>query len=165
MAFQSAVDFPVGSDIQAQAVALVDTNGDGNLDVVTANEDDTLATGGEGSVSVLLGIGDGTLGLPTVFATGSSSQARRPSAGAQVPVRFNEHPHIHGLLVSLAELVVHFARETVEMRQGRWRVSECCNWPGIQVSRDTKYDDPWRHDCTGSCRHHFGSNQFEDRLQ
>jgi FG-GAP-like repeat len=47
-----------------QAVITADLSGDGNEDVVTAN--------GGGGVTVLLGLGDGTLGLPAAFSTKST---------------------------------------------------------------------------------------------
>ena len=49
-------------------VAAADFNGDGKLDVVTADA-------GEGTVSVLLGLGDGTLTSPVDHAAGSSPMA------------------------------------------------------------------------------------------
>ncbi|MCH8992355.1 MAG: VCBS repeat-containing protein, partial [Acidobacteria bacterium] len=52
---------------------LVDVNKDGILDLVTANDDDFFL--GPGSVSVLLGNGNGTFGVATLFATGTSAEA------------------------------------------------------------------------------------------
>ncbi len=56
--FQQPTSYDSGG-FSAQSVALADTNGDGRLDIVVANEcaDQDCATG---SVGVLLGVGDGT---------------------------------------------------------------------------------------------------------
>ena len=48
------------------ALALGDLNGDGRLDVVTANEN-----GSETGLSVMLGNGDGTLAEHVDYATGA----------------------------------------------------------------------------------------------
>ena len=59
--FQSAVSYPVGTG--PEAVAVGDFTGDGFLDIVTANSNYDPATntfGPVGTVSVLLGNGDGT---------------------------------------------------------------------------------------------------------
>src|SRR5262245_12367376 len=48
--------------------ALADFNGDGKLDAVTANYNDDTAT-------VLLGLGSGTFGAPTSYATGAGPWA------------------------------------------------------------------------------------------
>ena len=49
------------------SVVAQDVNGDGNLDLMTANN-------GAGSVSLLLGNGDGTFGSPTNFAVGANPE-------------------------------------------------------------------------------------------
>ena len=56
--FQSAINYPVGSS--PQGIALGDVNGDGQVDIVSADEcgDDPACRAG--AVSVLLGNGDGT---------------------------------------------------------------------------------------------------------
>ena len=58
--------FAVGGS--AEALAVGDVNGDGKLDIVTANGDSN-------SVSVLLGKGDGTFGTAQVYATGGSANS------------------------------------------------------------------------------------------
>ncbi|MFZ0419023.1 MAG: Ig-like domain repeat protein [Candidatus Sulfotelmatobacter sp.] len=66
--FQSPLDYSVG--VNPQAIAVADVNGDGEPDLIVTNEcaDEECA---HGSVSVLLGIGDGTFQTQTVFATGA----------------------------------------------------------------------------------------------
>jgi hypothetical protein len=63
--FQPAVSVPVGA-VQPFDVQAADLNNDGNLDLVTANASATS----DGSVSVLLGNGDGTFGAPAVYPVG-----------------------------------------------------------------------------------------------
>ncbi|MGE7417525.1 FG-GAP-like repeat-containing protein [Methylobacterium tarhaniae] len=55
----------LGTSSGSQSVSLADVNGDGKLDLVTANSDPSTA-------SVLLGNGDGTFKAKTDFGTGSS---------------------------------------------------------------------------------------------
>ncbi len=61
--FQPRVDVPAGS--QAKAVVVADLNGDGHLDIATANY-------GGGNASVLLGHGDGTFAPHVEYAAGTS---------------------------------------------------------------------------------------------
>ncbi len=53
-----------------------------------------------------------------------------------------------------ADQLSHFAGETVDIRQGRWRVGECCEWPGVPAARGTAFDERWRrgHSCHGQQR-------------
>jgi plastocyanin len=53
------------------AVALADVNGDGKLDAITVNNGNNMVSG-VGSVSVLLGNGDGTFGTKTDFPVGAN---------------------------------------------------------------------------------------------
>jgi hypothetical protein len=66
--FQKGITYPTGS--QPATIAVGDFNGDGILDVATSNLEDLSAT--SGSISILLGNGDGTLtrniDYPTSFA-------------------------------------------------------------------------------------------------
>ncbi len=56
--FQAPVDYPTGS--QPSSVAVGDFNGDGKLDLAVANQNCPSFPCGAGSVSILLGNGDGT---------------------------------------------------------------------------------------------------------
>ena len=69
--FKPAVAYESGG-YNAAAVALGDVNGDGKLDLLIANECDSTpncSNGASGSVSVLLGNGDGTFGGAVSIAT------------------------------------------------------------------------------------------------
>jgi hypothetical protein len=63
--FQAGVPYATGTG--PNSVVVGDVNGDGILDLVTANR--------SGSVSVLMGIAGGTFGAHTDFATGAGSQS------------------------------------------------------------------------------------------
>src|SRR2546427_3865796 len=63
VSFIAPGDFPVGT--HPQSVAVGDFNGDGRPDLAVANS-------GSNTVSVLLGIGDGTFQPARTFAAGSS---------------------------------------------------------------------------------------------
>jgi hypothetical protein len=68
--FQAAVTLPLsqgGDPLTARSIAVADVNGDGTLDLITANDAGSAAAG---SVSVLLGNGDGTFQAPVTFAAG-----------------------------------------------------------------------------------------------
>jgi hypothetical protein len=69
--FGAAQNYPIGGspyNANPYSVALVDFNGDGKVDVVTANEI-------SGTVSVLLGAGNGSFGTAQHFAVGSEPQS------------------------------------------------------------------------------------------
>ncbi|HZN65575.1 MAG TPA: FG-GAP-like repeat-containing protein [Tepidisphaeraceae bacterium] len=65
MSFAPAVNYPTGP--QPKEIVTADFNHDGRLDLVALNE--------SGSVSVLLGNGDGGFGAPRTFAAGNSVQS------------------------------------------------------------------------------------------
>ena len=67
---QAAVPYPTG--LTPEWVSVADVNNDGSLDLVTANKE---FPAGKGSISVLLGNGDGTFGPHVEFSNGGS----RPS--------------------------------------------------------------------------------------
>ena len=62
--FQPKVDFTTGSSTFPRSVTLGDVNGDGKLDIITANQ-------GANSASVLLGNGNGTFQPKVDFTTGT----------------------------------------------------------------------------------------------
>ena len=66
--FAPAVDYSSGG-VGAYALAVGDLNGDGITDLVVANES-ADASGGNGSIGVLLGNGDGTLQPAVAYASG-----------------------------------------------------------------------------------------------
>jgi hypothetical protein len=68
--FQAAASYVV--DLYPVSVAVADFNGDGLADLVVANEG---VTPGSGTLSVLLGRGDGTFQLIAPFADGSSPRS------------------------------------------------------------------------------------------
>src|SRR5579864_5088118 len=65
--FAAKVDYPVGVD--PAAITTADFNGDGSVDLAVANH--ATGSGGDGTVSVLLGKGDGTFGAQSTFSTGN----------------------------------------------------------------------------------------------
>ena len=66
--FASIVDYASGG-VGAYAIAVGDVNGDGNPDLVVANQS-ADSTGGNGSVGVLLGNGDGTFRAAVPYPSG-----------------------------------------------------------------------------------------------
>ncbi len=66
--FASIVDYSSGG-VGAYAVAVGDVNGDGNSDLVVANQS-ADSSGGNGSVGVLLGSGDGTFRAAVAYPSG-----------------------------------------------------------------------------------------------
>ena len=71
--FQSRTDYPAGHSPYSGAAA--DFNGDGFLDLAVANSNclATFPNCGPGSISIVLGNGDGTFGPPTAFSTGTDT--------------------------------------------------------------------------------------------
>jgi probable HAF family extracellular repeat protein len=77
--FQPEIDYPVDPNLTPQAVAVADLAGNGKADVVTVNDDGTPGPFGRstdfsaGSVSVLLGDGDGTFRNEVSYALPAAS--------------------------------------------------------------------------------------------
>ena len=71
--FQPSVSYASGG-YEPVALTVVDINGDGNLDILVANQCADISTcaspGATGSVGVLLGNGDGTFQPPLIYSTG-----------------------------------------------------------------------------------------------
>ncbi len=71
--FQPKVDYPAGTG--PNAIALADLDGHGALDVVVVDQNCASGTCGPGSVSVLLGNGDGTLQPAVSYPTDTNPQS------------------------------------------------------------------------------------------
>ena len=69
--FRKAVPYTT-SGYNPYSVALADVNGDGNLDLIVANESQSK-TDAEGSISVMLGKGNGTFRPPVNYSSGGQS--------------------------------------------------------------------------------------------
>jgi hypothetical protein len=69
--FKPRVDYPVGTD--PSSVAVADLHGDGKLDLAVTNQNCTKVSPscGEGTVSILLGNGDGTFRAAVEYPAGS----------------------------------------------------------------------------------------------
>jgi hypothetical protein len=68
--FGTTTTFSTGAGGNPESLALADVNGDGKLDILTANP-------GNDTVGLLLGSGTGTFGTATTFSTGAGSNPRK----------------------------------------------------------------------------------------
>jgi hypothetical protein len=82
--FGAAMPYAVGLNSRPFAVAVADVNGDGQLDVLTANS-------GTGTTGVLLGTGMGSFGPVRTYSTGPTSQ---PLGLAVADVNGDGHPDL-----------------------------------------------------------------------
>ncbi len=86
--FLPAVSYPVGlPGTGSEAVCLADLTGDGTLDIVTADAADN-------TVSVLLGVGDGTFRPAVIYTVGGGSGTLGGNPVAVAVGNFNGHPDI-----------------------------------------------------------------------
>jgi hypothetical protein len=78
--FQSRSDYPAG--LTPSSVATADFNGDGALDLaVTSSNCPNFPTCGAGTISILLGNGDGTFQGPNQFSTGTDTDPQSVVVG------------------------------------------------------------------------------------
>ncbi len=78
--FQTRIDYAAGPN--PYSVATADFNGDGILDLAVANSNCPLfPTCGAGSVSIVLGNGDGSFQSPAAFSTGTNTDPRAVAVG------------------------------------------------------------------------------------
>ena len=86
--FQAHIDYSTGAGTSPECMRLGDFNGDGKLDVVTANA-------GTSNLSVLLNQGNGTFGAPTMFGTDRThvDRRRRPERRRQARRRHGQLRH------------------------------------------------------------------------
>ncbi|RZK49593.1 MAG: hypothetical protein EOO59_16340, partial [Hymenobacter sp.] len=82
--FGAATPYALGANSRPFAVAVADVNGDGQLDVLTANS-------GTGTAGVLLGTGTGRFGAVRTYSTGPTSQ---PLGLAVADVNSDGHPDL-----------------------------------------------------------------------
>jgi hypothetical protein len=82
--FGAVTPYALGSNSRPFAVAVADVNGDGKLDLLTANS-------GTGTAGVLLGTGTGSFGAVSTYSTGLTSQ---PLGLAVADVNGDGHPDL-----------------------------------------------------------------------
>ena len=75
VSFLSPVSYPVGAGATGNT-AIEDLTGDGKLDIVASNQNCPNGECGPGSVSILLGNGDGTFLPPVLYDTGGLSPSQ-----------------------------------------------------------------------------------------
>lgn len=102
--FQPAVNYPAGQS--PNSIAVADFNGDGKLDLAVANQGIALAAI-DGSVSILLGKGDGTFQaavdyaagkIPSSIAAGDFNSDGKPDLAVVNAPNYQTAPQINGNL-------------------------------------------------------------------
>jgi hypothetical protein len=104
--FQPPVTYSSGG-YNADAVAIADVNGDGKLDVVVANQCQS-STSCIGSVSVLLGNGNGTFQPPVSYSTAGYT----PESVAVADLNGDGHPDI--VVANLCGTIGNCGSDTIE---------------------------------------------------
>jgi len=83
--FQRPVPYPSGGGFP-DAIAVLDLNGDGNQDLIVANESRCYPCDEEGSVAIFLGNGDGTFRRAHIYDSGGLGFANSGLGGAFIGV-------------------------------------------------------------------------------
>jgi hypothetical protein len=79
--FQSRIDYPAGGT-EPYSVAVGDFNGDGFLDLAVAISNcENLPNCGPGTISIIMGNGDGTFQAPTQYSTGTNTDPNSIAVG------------------------------------------------------------------------------------
>ncbi|MGA8764368.1 MAG: FG-GAP-like repeat-containing protein [Candidatus Sulfotelmatobacter sp.] len=78
--FQTRIDYPSGPN--PYSVKTGDFNGDGILDLAVANSNCAVSPCGPGTVSIVMGNGDGSFQSPVQYSTGTNTEPRAVAVGS-----------------------------------------------------------------------------------